>query len=396
MEFAFEDIKFVQENGFVKGVFLKIFFFKLENEELKKIGDFKVVDEKLVFNSEKARKFDAILSKAFNNLVNSLNGKRTVYVHKNSGIPLIGNVSFGIIDRDTNIIEIKPITSCNLNCIYCSVTEEKRPVDFVVEAEYMTEELKKLIDFKECDDIEIHIGCQGEPLRYAKLEYLISEIKKINAVKRVSMDTNATMLTRVKVDSLIKAGLTRFNISLNAVDEQLAKKIANKEYDMNKVLEIIEYIAKKECELIIAPVWVPGINDNEIGKIIEFALKLKKKQEAPLLGIQKYLKYRYGRQVKEQDWNEFYLKLREMEKKHSTKLVLDETMFHIKKTKSLPKPFKKGEIVKAEIVSAGRLNNEKLAVSKERTISLITDKKGTVNIKIMRTKHNIFSGELIN
>jgi uncharacterized Fe-S cluster-containing radical SAM superfamily enzyme len=397
MRFVFEDIKFVQEKDCVKGVFLKIFSFRLGFGELEKIGAFKVKDGALDISGSGAlvsRKFNALLLKGFSALKNDLSGKKAVYVHKNSGIPLIGSVSFGIIDRNTSIIEVKPITSCNLDCVFCSVWEARRCVDFVVEADYIIDELKKLVEFKGCDDIEVHIGCQGEPLRYAKLCWLISEIKKLG-VKRVSMDTNATMLTKNVVDGLIGAGLTRFNISLNSLDEGLAEKIAGACYNLKRVLEIIKYIAGRNVELVIAPVWVPKVNDFEIDKIIGFGVKLGKKQSAPLFGIQKYLKYKHGRSLKEMGWDEFFSGLREIEKKYKVKLVLNESDFSIKKTKELPKPFKNGVVVRAEILCPGRMKGEKIACAGGRMITVESEKSGIVDIRITRSKHNIFYGEVV-
>ena len=73
-------------------------------------------------------------------LKNKLNGNNTLYIHKNSGIPLIGSLSFGIIDRGSNMLEIKPLTSCNADCIFCSVDEgpsSKKIRDIVVEKDYL-------------------------------------------------------------------------------------------------------------------------------------------------------------------------------------------------------------------------------------------------------------------
>ena len=44
---------------------------------------------------------------------------KIIYVDKNSDIPLFGIDFIGIIDRGTNVIEIKPLTLCNLECKYC-------------------------------------------------------------------------------------------------------------------------------------------------------------------------------------------------------------------------------------------------------------------------------------
>jgi len=389
MKFDFEDIKFIEREANIEGIFLKIYSLKLEG--LEKLGKYSIKDGilEIDMSEKKSNKFYNILDKGFMNLTNKLNGKKTIYIHKNSGIPLIGNVSFGIVDRGTNLIEIKPITSCNLDCIYCSINQSKRPVDIVIEADYMVEELNKLIEFKKCDKIEVHIGCNGEPLRYARLSYLVKEIRKNSNVKKVSMDTNATMLTKDKIDELVEAGMTRFNISLDALDQDLAQEIAGKPYNLKHVLNMIDYISTTKSELLIAPVWIPNVNDDEIEKIVE-----KYHKVANIIGIQKYLKYKLGRIQKEISWNKFFKRLKELEKKYDTKLILDETSFDIVKTKKLPKTFEINQIVDAEIVSENNVEGSKIAVANERTIAVNTNKTGLVKIKITKNKHNIFFGEI--
>lgn len=391
----FRDLSFEDKNNKVKVNFLKIFCFELDKALLKKIADFKINKNSITFGdiseTKAAHKFNFLLEKGFKGLKNRLNNKKAVYIHKNSGIPLIGHVAFGLIDRGTNLIEVKPITSCNLNCIYCSVDENKRPVDFVIEEEYLAEEFRKLAEFKGMSDIEAHIASQGEPLLYAPLIDLIKDIKKIKQVKKISIDTNGTMLSKNVVDELVDAGLTQFNLSINALDDKLAQKIANAAYDIKKIKEIAEYISKK-ADLIITPVLIPAINEKEIPKIIELAKKIKAK-----IGIQNFLNYKFGKNpVKQLSWDDFYKRLKQLEKEHDIRLILDECLFNIKKTKELEKPFRKGETVKARIISPGRLTNEKIAAIRGRIISIPDCRaESAVKIKITRTKHNIFIGELV-
>ena len=71
------------------------------------------------------------------------------------------------------------------------------------------------------------------------------------------------------------------------------------------------------------------------------------------------------------------------------------------KTKKVKKVIKKKsakKIIEAEIAFPGRLKNEMLAVAKNRLISVPNcDKEsGFIRVKIRRTKHNIFLGELLS
>ncbi len=392
----FEDLSFEAKGDRIRVNFLRIFYFQLSKKELKQIDDFTIsknsINFKNIAQKKAERKFYALLDKGLNNLKNSINNKKTIYIHKNSGIPLIGNVAFGLIDRDTNVIEVKPITGCNLKCIYCSVDEDKREVDFVIEKDYMVEEFRKLVEFKDVDNIEAHIASQGEPLLYAPLTGLIRDLSKSKQVKTISIDTNGILLTKNRVDELVEAGLTRFNFSINALDDKIAKKLAGTGYNIRKIREICRYIVRK-AHLIITPVLVPSVNEKEMPKIIEFA-----KEIGADVGIQNFLPYRFGRNpVKPIAFDKFYETLKEWQENTKVKLIKSEKDFNIIKTKALPKPFKKGDIIEAEIICPGRLKNEKIAIAEQRTISIPNchKDKGKVKLKITRTKHNIFIGTIL-
>jgi len=164
-------------------------------------------------------------------------------------------------------------------------------------------------------------------------------------------------------------------------------------YNINHSIELVKYLKNNPIKITIAPVWVPGINDNEISKIIKFA-----KENKVEIGIQNYLYYKNGRKpAKQKSWDEFYSELKEYEKEYKIKLILGPDDFKIKKCKQLKNPFKKDEILKLDIISPGRFINEKLAVSRGRVVSVINCKKdkGTVKAKIIRTKHNIIVATML-
>ena len=385
---SYKDIRFIETDDSVQARFYRIFSFDIPKADLARIGKYEVSDGEILFPDAKERfvwnKFGKVLERGFRQLRRG--SKPAVYVHMNSGIPLYGSGSFGIVDRGTTLIEIKPITGCNLDCIYCSVDEEKRSADFVVEKDYLVAGIKDLIRFKAQDNIEVHIGTQGEPLLYSPLVGLIRDIRNIDDVGVISMDTNATMLTSAKADELLDAGLTRFNVSLNALDPAIAERMAGTAYDLEKVKSICRYLMKKDA-VLIAPLMVPGINEGEMEKIVRFAGSTR-------VGIQNFLNYRFGRNpAKQMDMEQFFSFLQSLQEKTGKKLILDESDFGIRKSVSLPLPFRKGEMVTAEVVCQGRMPGEMLAVAKERCITVRgAEKKGKVKVRITRTKHNIFYG----
>lgn len=404
-ELIYKDLSFEKDRAKVKVNFLKLFYAYLEDSSLRKIGSYELNRSSIVFNgiSEKSarKKFEFLLYNSFKNLKNKLNNKTTIYIHQSSGIPLIGTNYFGLIDRGTNIIEVKPITSCNISCIFCSVDEgpySRRKVDYVVEKDYLVSEFKKVVEFKASDNIDAHINAQGEPMLYADMVELVQDIMSINGVKTSSIDTNGTLLSKQIVDELARAGLTRINLSLNSLDPEKAKHLAGYPYNLNKVLEIARYIPTK-MDLIIAPVWMHGYNDDDIAKLAKFAEEIGAGKNCPSIGVQNLLNYKFGRNpIESMPLDMFYSKMRELELKHNIRLIFDKSAFNVQDLPELPKPFKKGQIVEAEIALPGRIGNEKLAVAQNRLISVPNCFKdqGIVKLRIKRTKHNIFLGEELN
>ena len=406
-ELIFKDLSFEKGKDRIKVNFLKLFYFYLDETSLNKIGSFEINKNSIKFknlteNNAKKR-FEFLLFNAFKNLKNRLNNKTTYYIHQSSGIPLIGTNYFGLVDRGSNIIEVKPITSCNISCIFCSVDEgplSRRKVDFVVEKDYLVQEFRKIVEFKSSNKIDAHINAQGEPTLYSDMVELVRDIMSIKGVKTSSIDTNGLLLNKQYVDELADAGLTRINLSLHSLDAEKAAKLAGYAYNLNKVLEIARYIPKTKMDLIIVPVWMPGYNDDDLVKLAKFAVEIGAGKHCPPIGIQNFMNYKFGRNpIEMTSLGDFYKKMKVLEEEHGIKLIFDKTAFDIEDLPEIPKPFRKGQITEARIVFPGRIGSEMIAVAKDRLISVpecFKEIGSKVKVRIKRTKHNIFLGELLN
>jgi uncharacterized Fe-S cluster-containing radical SAM superfamily enzyme len=366
---------------------------------LRKIVEIRIPKHEFEKLSKKYDKEYIISNYENKRILNRITGRELVFVTKESGIPLLGHSAFGIIDRGTNLLQVRCISGCNLNCIFCSVDEGRksktRKTDYIVDPDYMLDELKKIIDFKG-EGVEVHIDGQGEPALYPYLEYFVGEVSKIKKVSIISMQTNGIPLNEQRISEM-EGKMTRINLSISAVAEETAKKLYGA-YPLKRVLEIAEIIANSKIDLLIAPVWVPGYNDDEIPKIIEFALEIGAGKKFPPLGIQKYIPYRFGRKVgKGMTFREFYEKLRILEKEYGVKLVLRPEDFGIEKRPSVENPFKKGEICYGRIVAEGRMYGEKLCVAKNRSVAVISDKKigDIVKFEVIRNEDGIIVGREI-
>jgi len=363
------------------------------------------------------------------NLVNKYTKRKTYYISGSSQIPLMGHTAFGLIDRGTNIIQVRGLSGCNINCPFCSVDEGRhsktRKNDYYVDVDYLVEEYKKIVEFKGNKHIEAHLDGQGEPSLYYPLPDLIQNLNEINKKGDglVSIQSNGVNLSYKLIDELEEAGLHRINLSINAIDEIKSRMLSgSKEYDINKILDIAEYIKNSKIHLLVASLLLPNVNDEEFKKVIDFAVELEQKnpqniinpitkKKNPILGVQMCLSYKFGRKIKKmKSWkfNSFYELLRSSEKEYKNKGItvnLDLSKFEAfgtHKRKKLPSSFKLNEVVKTKIVMDGRVNGEVIGVAKNRVIQIININKNyqklegkTVNVKINRVQDNIIVGQKV-
>lgn len=320
--------------------------------------------------------------------------RRHYLITKESGIPLIGVHVFGIIDRGNNLLQVRPISGCPLNCIFCSVDEgihSKKSNTYEVECNYLIEEFNKVVSYKGIKEIEAHIDGIGEPLLYKDIVRLVRGLRKNTSVKTISMQTHGTLLTEQLIKELKSAGLDRINLSIDSLDESKSKLMCGTpSYDINKIREAAKRIVESGINLLLTPVIVLGYNESEIEDLIIFAKEL-----GASLGIQKYEKQKHGRplKVKEESWYKFYDKLRNLEKKHGLKLLLTKKDFNLFPAKSLPIVFKNGETVRGKVVLPGWLSNETIIKVKDRIVTVFNSKASIGDIikaRIVKTKHNLY------
>jgi len=322
---------------------------------------------------------------------------KIVKIDKKSEIPLVGAVMFGCIDRGTNIIQVRPTTICNLKCIFCSTNAnnpEVHPVEYIVEPDYLLQYIKEIVKFK--GNSIILLDSVGDSTTYPDLIELIKGISKIKEVKKIIMESNGVLLDKKLISNLKKAGLNQINLSVHSLDKDLAKKLCGiSSYNIDKIIEAAKEITKNKIELVLTPVWIPKINDQDIIDLIKFSKEINAK-----IGIQKYEVHRYGRKIKTKrmNWYKFYKQLKEWEKEFDISLKMNPKELGIEKRKSLPKVFRKNEKTNVKIKAPGWIKNQMIGVAKNRSIAIINcngeiDK--TIRVKILRDKDNIYLAEPI-
>ena len=325
-----------------------------------------------------------------------------IRITHDSNIPLLGSLYFGVIDRGTSLLQVRPSCGCNLSCPFCSVdagpASRTRATSYEVEREYLVEYVREVAQFKGAG-VECHIDSPGEPMLYSEIAALVRDIWKIPEVSIVSMQTNGTLLSASSIADLESAGLDRINLSLHALDPEGARTLAGTEsFDIARVMDAARAVAESRMDLLIAPVYLPGINDAEIPRIIRFAQEIGAGKRYPPLGIQKFERYRYGRSprgIKVQSWWQFYNKsLRPWGKEAGIRLALTPQDFLTERRPRIPDSFRTGERVTVTIRAPGWLKDEMLGVARDRVVSVpgCGKEQGNVRVKIVSAKDGIYVG----
>ena len=140
--------------------------------------------------------------------------ENVVKINEASGIPLLGCIAFGIIDRGTNILQVRCTSICNANCQFCSTdggpNSRFHKTNYIVDVNYLIKELKKVAKVKG-DNLIIFLDSVGEPttnpdfIKLAEAFSLkgirVTDPKNIgNAIKK-SINDKHTTVVEIKVDS---------------------------------------------------------------------------------------------------------------------------------------------------------------------------------------------------
>ncbi|QQG39263.1 MAG: radical SAM protein [Candidatus Woesearchaeota archaeon] len=328
--------------------------------------------------------------------------KKLFTITRESGIPLVGCIAYGIIDRGTSTIQVRPTSACNMNCNFCSTDggydSKYHPVDYEVELSYLLDWVKQVV--KEKGKVDVFIDSVGDPMMYREIVELIRELKKMKEIGKIAMVTNGTLFGEDRIEKLEKAGLDQINISIHAIDKELGKKLMGRtSYDLDKVLDSCRKITKTKIKLVITPVLIPNLNDDEIPRIIEFC-----KEIGAVMGLQKFEIYKHSRKpkgAKDITYWKFYKRLQEWEKQFNIKLIdkgkeLKE-LVEIRRTNRLKCMLNKGDKIYAEIKAPGWMYGQKIAAAGNRSISInrcdknIGDK---VKVTIEEVKDNIILGSV--
>lgn len=321
-------------------------------------------------------------------------------------MPLVGHIAFGVIDRGTNIVQVRPTTLCPHACIFCSVDagpiSRTRATEIMVEPGWLAYWASKVASIK--GGAEALLDGVGEPLSHPGITSLISMLSGSGRFDSIALETHGGFLSKRLILELERAGLNRINLSVDAVSPGLARRLVGVDwYDVERILRVAEWaIRETSIDVVLTPVVVPGYNEAEIRSLIEWARRVGagRKSEWPTgVLVQKFERHKWGRSpqgVKEWGWGRFYEWLRRLERESGYRLLVEPWEVGIRRAPQLEKPYRRGDRVRVVIVGPGWHKGEYIGVDRGLTrIIAVTGLEDAspgqaVTVRISRDKDNIY------
>ena len=160
--------------------------------------------------------------------------------------------------REIDYLRISLTDACNLKCVYCM---PEHGVKFDNKDGALThEDLDRIIKiFGRLGTKKLRFT-GGEPLLRNDLDVLIATAKK-SGIDKIAITTNAILLED-KIDSLVKAGLSEVNISIDTLDAKLFKELT-RGGDLSKVLKSLDKCLAHGLKVKVNVVILNEINDKE-------------------------------------------------------------------------------------------------------------------------------------
>lgn len=169
--------------------------------------------------------------------------------------------------RKPTLVEIEVTQRCNLRCPVCFMSAESDSSDVP---------LNKIHDFIEAiaDTAGVDTGVQltgGEPTMRADLAQIIWHVRA-RGFWGVEVNTNGLVIAQDEayLQDLVAHGLTGIYLQFDGLTSEVYRQIRGADL-LNMKLAAIENCRKQGVQVVLAMTIVSGINDDQIGKVIEFA-----------------------------------------------------------------------------------------------------------------------------
>jgi len=172
--------------------------------------------------------------------------------------------------RPLRDLRISVTDRCSFRCGYCM------PREIYDDHEYLDRSsILSYGEIRRITRIATDLGVRkvrltgGEPLLRTKVHRLVAMLSDLDEVEDLAMTTNALLLAR-KAERLLEAGLDRVTVSLDALDDELFRKMVDTDVPVGTVLDAIDIAS----DIGLAPIKINtvvrrGWNEGEVVPLID-------------------------------------------------------------------------------------------------------------------------------
>ena len=169
------------------------------------------------------------------------------------------------LGRPLRALRISVTDRCNLRCRYCLPSELFGPdFRFLPRSEILSfEEISRIAQAFVALGVEKIRITGGEPLLRKDLPELIKQLRQLDDSLDIAMTTNGSSLGKMAA-ALRQAGLNRVNVSLDALDANVAATMAGRPVDPESVWQQILQARSAGLGLKVNTVLKRGINEDQV------------------------------------------------------------------------------------------------------------------------------------
>ncbi|KFM99451.1 GTP 3',8-cyclase MoaA [Bacillus clarus] len=167
--------------------------------------------------------------------------------------------------RPLQDLRISVIDRCNFRCTYCMPAEVFGPDYAFLQEEFLLtfDEIERLARLFISMGVEKIRLTGGEPLLRKDLPKLIARLAKLEGLTDIGLTTNGIHLAK-QAKALKEAGLQRVNISLDAIEDHIFRKINGRNVSTKPILKGIEAAKEAGLKVKVNMVVKKGMNDSQI------------------------------------------------------------------------------------------------------------------------------------
>jgi len=136
---------------------------------------------------------------------------------KNFRIKFLGLWLLNVLNKRTLAIFLDPMLACNLRCVMCHFSDNKKRAN--LKGKFTDKDLELFAKSLFPNALKLQIGCGAEPTLYPNVEKIIM-LAKHYQIPFISLTTNVILLTAEKINAYANAGLDEFIISLHGVRKE--------------------------------------------------------------------------------------------------------------------------------------------------------------------------------